>query len=198
MSNYRYEGYGVVRDTEIDFPYHTDDIVELLDEKDEKITNLEAKLAESESKRKILEEKVKWLSEENEECFVDGQKYNELREQKDKEIQDLKQQLAESERKLEEYKKCNCKECMTDYEKNLNQIIDKYLNENIKLKQQLHELPKKIVEEITNELSNNTSLYFEIRESTSSHCPNKEYEWFNYVRFRNYINTILKKYGGKE
>lgn len=31
----------------------------------------------------------------------------------------------------------NCKECMTDYEKNLNKIIDKYLNENIKLKQQL-------------------------------------------------------------
>ena len=69
--------------------------------------------------------------------------------------------------------------------------------ENQQLKQQLHDLPKKIVEEITNELSNNTSLYFEIRESTSAHCPNKEYEWFNYVRFRNYINTILKKYGEK-
>lgn len=69
--------------------------------------------------------------------------------------------------------------------------------QNQQLKQQLHELPKKIVEEITNELSNNTSLYFEIRESTSAHCPNKEYEWFNYVRFRNYINTILKKYGGE-
>lgn len=66
------------------------------------------------------------------------------------------------------------------------------------LKQQLHDLPNKIVEEITNELSNNTSLYFEIRESTSAHCPNKEYEWFNYVRFRNYINTILKKYGGED
>ena len=70
--------------------------------------------------------------------------------------------------------------------------------ENNQLKQQLHDLPKKIVEDITNELSNNTSLYFEIRESTSAHCPNKEYEWFNYVRFRNYINTILKKYGGED
>lgn len=56
---------------------------------------------------------------------------------KDKTIADLKAKLAESESKLEEYKKCNCKECMTDYEKNLNQIIDKFLNENIKLKQQL-------------------------------------------------------------
>ena len=65
-------------------------------------------------------------------------------------------------------------------------------------RKQLHDLPKKIVKEITNELSNNTSLYFEMRESTSAHCPNKEYEWFNYVRFRNYINAILKKYGGED
>ena len=65
-------------------------------------------------------------------------------------------------------------------------------------RKQLHDLPKNIVEEITNELSNNTSLYFEMRESTSAHCPNKEYEWFNYVRFRNYINTILKKFGWED
>ena len=77
--------------------------------------------------------------------------------------------------------------------KRLEHLTEKYFE----LKQQLHDLPKKIVEEITNELSNNTSLYFEIRESTSAHCPNKEYEWFNYVRFRNYINTILKKFGEK-
>ena len=65
-------------------------------------------------------------------------------------------------------------------------------------RKRLHDLPKKIVEEITNELSNNTSLYFEMRESTSAHCPNKEYEWFNYVRFRNYINAILKKFGAED
>ena len=65
-------------------------------------------------------------------------------------------------------------------------------------RKQLHDLPKKIVEEITNELSNNTSLYFEMRESTSAHCPNKKYEWFNYVRFRNYINAILKKFGAED
>lgn len=76
----------------------------MADEKDQQIADLEAKLAESESKRKILEEKVKWLSEENEECFVDGQKYNELREQKDKEIQELKQQLAEKEKEIESLK----------------------------------------------------------------------------------------------
>ena len=73
-----------------------------------------------------------------------------------------------------------------------------WIEETTKLKQQLHDLPKKIVEDITNELSNNTSLYFEMRESTSAHCPNKEYEWFNYVRFRNYINAILEKFGGED
>ena len=77
-------------------------------------------------------------------------------------------------------------------------LLNQQDKENQQLKQQLHDLPKKIVEEITNELSNNTSLYFEMRESTSAHCPNKEYEWFNYVRFRNYINTILKKFGGED
>lgn len=44
MSNYRYEGYGVVRDLRDDFPYHTDDIVELLDEKDQQITELKEQL----------------------------------------------------------------------------------------------------------------------------------------------------------
>lgn len=56
MSKYKYEGYGVVRDTEIDFPYHTDDIVDLLDEKDQQITGLEAKLAESEKQIKDARE----------------------------------------------------------------------------------------------------------------------------------------------
>lgn len=53
-SKYRYEGYGVVRDTEIDFPYHTDDIVDLLDEKDQQISDLEAKPAEKEKENLTL------------------------------------------------------------------------------------------------------------------------------------------------
>ena len=45
------------------------------------VADLEAKLAESESKRKSLEEKIKFLTEETEENFVDGQKYNQLKYQ---------------------------------------------------------------------------------------------------------------------
>ena len=48
MSKYKYEGYGVIRDTEMDFPYHTDDIAELLEEKDQQITDLQSQLAEKE------------------------------------------------------------------------------------------------------------------------------------------------------
>ena len=52
-----------------------------LEECHKQISDLEAKLAESESNRKSLEEKVKFLTEEKEENFVDGQKYNELKQQ---------------------------------------------------------------------------------------------------------------------
>ena len=76
------------------------DVQRFIKQQSQHIADLMSKLAESESKRKILEEKVKCLSEENEECFVDGQKYNELREQKDKENQQLKQQLHDLPKKI--------------------------------------------------------------------------------------------------
>ena len=113
--------------------------------------------------------------------------------EQDKRIKELEEELAKQKEKYDKLYGC--------YKKTSNEdLYDKYrlAEETQQLKQQLHDLPKKIVEEITNELSNNTSLYFEIRESTSAHCPNKEYEWFNYVRFRNYINAILKKFGAED
>lgn len=93
----------------------------------QQIAELKQHLAESESKRKILEEKVKCLFEENEECFVDGQKYNEL-------------------------------------------------------KQQLHDLPKKIVGEIKNNCWYGGALlednYYKVTDKL--------------------LDTILKKFGGKD
>lgn len=64
MSKYRYEMGGVIRDTEIDFPYHTDDIVDLLDEKDQQISDLEAKLAEKDEEIEY-QESMKILAVEN-------------------------------------------------------------------------------------------------------------------------------------
>lgn len=42
MSKYKYESGGIIRDTELDMPYHTDDIVDLLEEKDKQLAKLEA------------------------------------------------------------------------------------------------------------------------------------------------------------
>ena len=65
-SKYKYEGYGVVRDTEIDFPYHTDDIVDLLEHKDQQISDLETKLVESnESHHKNIVELTKMVTEKD-------------------------------------------------------------------------------------------------------------------------------------
>ena len=121
--------------------------------------------------------------------YPSNQTICEIINQQDKQIKELKKENKELEIKIDK--------CGTELV-NAESLVSYLENENQQLKQQLHDLPKKIVEEITNELSNNTSLYFEIRESTSAHCPNKEYEWFNYVRFRNYINAILKKFGGED
>ena len=129
-----------------------------------------------------------WYSRESCRDLTNEEVFEELRTEL-RQFDDLEAKLAES--------KKQCQECKHLNKKIELNIKNKLINENQQLKQQLHDLPNKIVEEITNELSNNTSLYFEMRESTSIHCPNKEYEWFNYVRFRNYINTILKKYGDK-
>lgn len=55
MSNYRYEGYGVVRDLKDDIPYHTDDIVDLLEEKDQQIVELQKQLKQSQKQFAIKE-----------------------------------------------------------------------------------------------------------------------------------------------
>jgi DNA-directed RNA polymerase subunit RPC12/RpoP len=53
MSKYRYEMGGIIRDTEIDFPYYTDEIIELLDEKDKRIAELEEQLKKFTEPKKV-------------------------------------------------------------------------------------------------------------------------------------------------
>ena len=69
MSNYRYEGYGVVRDLKSDIPYHTDDIVDLLEEKDIEITELKSQPAE------IVEKIKETAILDVEECGIDPISY---------------------------------------------------------------------------------------------------------------------------
>lgn len=91
MSKYRYEMGEIIRDTEIDFPYHTDDIVELLDEKDKQISELETKLAE----------RNKTIDEINKEFLSVIEDWKQLVEIEKTEKSQLKQQLADMTKKYE-------------------------------------------------------------------------------------------------
>lgn len=59
--------------------------------------------------------------------------------------------------------------------------------------QQLKSQPLEIVEKIKKELEMNGDSYCEIRECNSPYT-NHQYAWFNYVRFREVIDTMLKEY----
>lgn len=91
----------------------------------------------------------------------------------EKENQQLKEELK------------NYKSYKTDDEriKNLTDLYEKYTTENQQLKQQLHDLPKKIVEEIIEELCNCGKTFFE----------NEPYIEICIVQ--GILDTILKKYG---
>ena len=58
MRNYRYEGYGVIRDLKSDMSYHTDDIVDLLEKKDQQIAELQKQLEEKEKEVETLKAKL--------------------------------------------------------------------------------------------------------------------------------------------
>lgn len=63
--------------------------------------------------------------------------------------------------------------------------------EILDLNQQLNDLPKKIVEEIQENFD--WKQCCEIRK-----YYDQQYIWFNYVAFNDFLDTILKKYGGKD
>ena len=63
--------------------------------------------------------------------------------------------------------------------------------ENQQLKQQLHDLPKKIVEDIQENFDWRQCC--EIRK-----YYDQQYIWFNYIIFNDFLHTILKKYGWED
>lgn len=69
-------------------------------------------------------------------------------------------------------------------------LLNQQDKENQQLKQQLNDLPKKIVEEIKENFD--WKQCCEIRK-----YYDQQYIWFNYVAFNDFLDTILKKYGGE-
>lgn len=75
-------------------------------------------------------------------------------------------------------------------------LLIKRLNEQAdqidQLKQQLAEKEKE-----NEEMDLNGNSYCEIRQGTSPHNPT-DYAWFNYVKFRNYLNQQIKELKGEK
>ena len=59
MGRYRYEGYGVIRDLKTDIPYHTDDIIDLLEGKDIHIAKLQKQLKEANQTIQTIQNLIK-------------------------------------------------------------------------------------------------------------------------------------------
>ena len=55
------------------------------------------------------------------------------------------------------------------------------------------ELVEKVLEKVSIELENETETYCEIKQCTSPHYQG-DYVWFNYVKFRKFIDQIQKEF----
>lgn len=73
MGKYKYEGYGVIRDTELDLPYHTDDIVDLLEGKDIHIKKLKEEITQlKQSQKQLAIKELEELQKEFDYCPYSG------------------------------------------------------------------------------------------------------------------------------
>ena len=126
-------------DTKKEYYPSNQTILEIINKQDKRIKELEEEnqqlkqqLAESESKRKSLEEKIKFLTEETEENFVDGQKYNQLVEK----LEQLKEELIEKKDLERALSACNRQN------DEFADMIKKLVSEKEELKKQLEEKEK--------------------------------------------------------
>ena len=95
-----------------------------------------------------------------------------------------------SEEELENYKLCRCVDCSSEYEKGLETSIDELEKENQQLKQQLHDLPKKIVEEIRDVAGD----YWDF--NMCEECGNvPDLNTLTMEDFDEILDAILEKYG---
>lgn len=110
-----------------------------------------------------------------------------LREQ----IQQLKQQLAKKDKEIEKLNKTleMCKH-IERYD------IGEMFLENAKLIIEKRQFAIQELEKVKEEMDLNGNSYCEIRQGTSPHNPT-DYAWFNYVKFRNYLNQQIKELKGE-
>lgn len=139
----------------------------------------------------------------------------------EKTIQQLKQQLIEKQNKIDEISKefvqtvhavydwrvlCAEKDKEIERLKNLfelnNEVVINQGKEMFDLrvqvlqqKQNQTQLALQELEKVKEEMDLNGNSYCEIRQGTSPHNPT-DYAWFNYVKFRNYLDQQIKELKG--
>ena len=107
-------------------------------------------------------------------------------------INQLKQQLAEKDKEIEKLNKTleMCKH-IERYD------IGEMFLENAKLIIEKRQFAIQKLEKVKEEMDLNGNSYCEIRQGTSPHNPT-DYAWFNYVKFRNYLNQQIKELKGEK
>lgn len=105
-------------------------------------------------------------------------------------VEELKQQLAKKDKEIEKLNKTleMCKH-IERYD------IGEMFLENAKLIIEKRQFAIQELEKVKEEMDLNGNSYCEIRQGTSPHNPT-DYAWFNYVKFRNYLNQQIKELKG--
>lgn len=151
MSKYRYEAGGIIRDLELDMPYHTDDIVDLLEEKAQQIVELQEKVKKLEYDNGELaslidtmryeDPKINELQKQLEEKDKETKHWHNLYQERDKQFQSVIQRYHLLNRLQSNYDK---KDKLHLSEMQCLELVE----ENKKLKQQLESRSAEIVEKI--------------------------------------------------
>lgn len=115
--------------------------------------------------------------------------YDEMFKSGDTIIRSLTDKIAKLQKQLEEKEKTI--QGLVEAQKLLEQSASYQMF--LDVQKQLKSQPREIVERIKKELETNGNDYCEIRRVNSPHT-NHQYAWFNYVCFRDYLDTILKEY----
>ena len=136
-------------------------------DKDRKIADLEAKLAESEKKAYSRGHSQRDIANEI--------KLNALREDvanKEKRIVELKQQLAEKEKEIENIKLCRCGNCTNEYEfmleglvEDLEKQIDKNNQDKISFALEQLEKTRKLIDELLDNCGDKQYKVWEVFDS---------------------------------
>lgn len=150
--------------------------------------------------RKIIEETLKekdkeieQLKQQLEESFTEKDVEG-LIEDREKTIKFLQQQLTEKDKEIERLK--NLFELNNEVVINQGKEIFDLRVQVLQQKQNQTKLAIQELEKVKEEMDLNGNSYCEIRQGTSPHNPT-DYAWFNYVKFRNYLNQQIKEIKGE-